>query len=146
MSDIQKTYSMKEAEIDKKWLLVDAEGKILGRLATEVAMILRGKHKATFTPNLDMGDNVIIINADKVVLSGMKAEDKDYFFHSQYPGGEKFVNIQKIMAEKPEFVITHAVKGMLPKNKLSRQIIQNLKVYVGTDHPHAAQKPEIITL
>jgi large subunit ribosomal protein L13 len=146
MSDIQQTYSMKEAEIDKKWLLVDAEGKILGRLATEVAMILRGKNKTTFTPHLDMGDYVIIINADKVVLSGMKVADKDYFFHSQYPGGEKFVNIKKIMAEKPEFVVTHAIKGMLPKNKLSQQILKNLKVYAGTDHPHEAQKPEIITL
>jgi len=146
MNVIQKTYSMKESEINKKWVLVDAEGKILGRLATEIATILRGKNKPEFTPHLDMGDYVVVINADKILLSGAKSEDKDYFTHSQYPGGIKFINIKKKMAEEPEFVIQHAVKGMLPKNRLSRQILKNLKVYAGEKHPHEAQNPEIINI
>jgi len=146
MVEIQKTYSMKASEIDKKWFLVDAKGKVLGRLASEIALILRGKNKPEFTPSLDMGDNVVVINAEQIKLTGLKGFDKDYFSHSQYPGGEKFTNIQKIMEKKPEFVIEHAVKGMLPKNRLSRQIIKNLKVYAGSAHPHAAQKPEQINL
>ena len=146
MNDIQKTYSMKESEINKNWFLVDADGKILGRLATEVAKILRGKNKPSFTPHLDMGDNVIIINAEKVALTGMKPEDKEYFQHSQFPGGKKFINIKKIKATKPEFILEHAIKGMLPKNKLGRKVFKNLKVYVGSEHPHTAQKPEKIEL
>jgi len=146
MKNIQKTYAMKQSEIEKKWYLVDAEGKVLGRLATEIADRLRGKHKPTYSPNLDMGDNIIIINAEKVVLTGSKSDDKDYFSHSHYPGGEKFTNIKKVMKEKPEFVILHAVKGMLPKTRLAKQIIGNLKIYAGSSHPHAAQKPEIINL
>ena len=146
MKQLQTTYSMKEAEIDKKWYLVDAEGKVLGRLATEIAMILRGKKKPTFTPHFDMGDNVVVINAEKVKLTGLKSQDKEYFTHSQYPGGEKFINIKKMMAQKPEFIIEHAVKGMLPKNRLGRKIMKNLKVYAGTEHPHEAQKPEKIEL
>lgn len=146
MKDIQKTYAMKQSEIEKKWYLVDAEGKVLGRLATVIADRLRGKHKPTYSPNLDMGDNIIVINAEKVVLTGSKSDDKDYFSHSHYPGGVKFTNIKKYMSEKPEFVILHAVKGMLPKSRLGKQIIGNLKIYAGTDHPHAAQKPEIINL
>lgn len=146
MKQLQTTYSMKEAEIDKKWYLVDAEGKVLGRLATEIAMILRGKKKPTFTPHFDMGDNVVVINAEKVKLTGLKSQDKEYFTHSQYPGGEKFINIKKMMAKKPEYIIEHAVKGMLPKNRLGRKIMKNLKVYAGTEHPHEAQKPEKIEL
>ena len=146
MKDIQKTYAMKQSEIEKKWFIVDAEGKVLGRLATVVADRLRGKHKPTYSPNLDMGDNIIVINAEKVVLTGSKSDDKDYFSHSHYPGGVKFTNIKKYMSEQPEFVILHAVKGMLPKTKLGKQIITNLKIYAGADHPHAAQKPEIINL
>lgn len=146
MSVIQKTYSMKESEIDKKWYLVDAEGKVLGRMATQIATILRGKNKPSFTPHLDMGDNVIVINAEKVVLTGSKSEDKEYFRHSQYPGGIKMVNIKKIREQKPEYIIEHAVKGMLPKGRLGRHVIKNLKVYVGSEHPHAAQKPEKIDL
>lgn len=146
MKDIQKTYVMKQSEIEKKWYLVDAEGKVLGRLATEIADRLRGKHKPTYSPNLDMGDNIIVINAEKVVLSGSKSNDKEYFSHSHYPGGEKFTNIKKVIKEKPEFVIQHAVKGMLPKTKLGKQLIGNLKIYAGTDHPHTAQKPEIVNL
>jgi len=144
MSNLQKTFSIKASEIEKKWRLIDAEGKILGRLASDIAMLLRGKTKPTFTPNMDMGDNVIVINAEKIVLTGKKSEDKDYFKHSKYPGGEKFVNIKKIMAENPEFIIMNAVKGMMPKNKLSREILKNLRIYAGPKHPHAAQKPEII--
>ena len=146
IKSIQKTYSMKESEIKKKWYLVDAEGKILGRLATEIAGILRGKNKPEYTPYLDMGDNIIVINAEKVVLTGMKSQDKDYFSHSHYPGGEKFTNIKKIMKEKPEFVIMHAVKGMLPKNRLSRKLMTNLKIYAGDKHPHNAQSPEVLNV
>jgi len=142
MKGIQKTYSMKASEIDKKWFIVDADGKVLGRLASEVAKVLRGKNKPTFSPNLDMGDNVIIINAEKVLMTGSKGEDKEYFRHSQYPGGIKFVNIKKIRKEQPEFVIEHAVRLMLPKNRLGRKLFGNLKVYISTEHPHQAQKPE----
>ena len=141
---LQKSFSIKEAEIDKKWVLVDADGKVLGRLAAEIATILRGKNKPQFTPSMDMGDNVIVINADKVLLTGKKSLDKDYFSYTGYVGGIKFTNIKKIMAEKPEFVIEHAVKGMLPKSRLGRKQFGNLKVYVGAEHPHAAQKPEKI--
>jgi len=146
MKEIQKTYAMKEAEIQKKWYLVDAEGKVLGRLATEIATILRGKNKPEYTPNLDMGDNIIVINAEKVVLTGSKGIDKDYFSHSQYPGGIKFTSITKLMKEQPEFVIEHAVKGMLPKTKMGKKVLGNLKIYAGNKHPHEAQKPEIINL
>ncbi len=142
MKGIQKTYSMKASEISKKWYVIDAEGKVLGRLATQIAMILRGKNKPTFTPYLDMGDNVIVINAEKIVLTGSKADDKEYFRHSQYPGGIKFVNIKKMWKERPQFIIEHAVKSMLPKNRLGRKIFGNLKVYKGADHPHQAQTPE----
>lgn len=133
---------MKASEIDKKWYIIDADGKILGRLASEIAKILRGKNKPTFTPHMDMGDNVIVINAEKIVLTGSKADDKEYFRHSQYPGGIKFVNIKKIKKERPEYVIEHAVKLMLPKSRLGRKIFGNLKVYTGAEHPHQAQKPE----
>lgn len=142
MQPIQQTYSMKSGEITKNWYLVDAEGKRLGRLATEIATILRGKNKPEFTPHMDMGDYVIVINAEKVELTGSKSEDKEYFKHTEYPGGKKFINIKKIMQSKPEFVIEHAVNGMLPKNRLGRKIGKNLKVYAGPDHPHTAQKPE----
>lgn len=146
MNDIQKTFSAKESDIEKNWLLVDAEGKILGRLATELASIIRGKNKPTYTPHMDMGDNVVVINADKIVLTGKKSEDKEYFKHTEFPGGKKFLNIEKVMSEKPEFVIEHAVKGMLPKTKLGRKMIKNLKVYAGTDHPHTAQMPKTIKI
>lgn len=146
MKDIQKTYSMKESEIQKKWYLVDADGKVLGRLATEIATILRGKNKPDYTPNLDMGDNIIVINAEKVLLTGKKSTDKDYFKHTGYAGGERFTNIKKLMNEQPEFVIMHAVKGMLPKSRLARKQILNLKIYAGDQHPHGAQLPEVINL
>ena len=146
MNEIQKTYSIKKSEIEKKWFVVNADGKILGRMATEIAMILRGKKKPEFTPHMDMGDNVIVINADKVLLTGTKLDDKEYFKHSQYPGAKKFVNIKKIQKEKPEFIIEHAVKGMLPKNRLGRKIFKNLKVYKGSEHPHEAQNPELLNI
>lgn len=142
MKGMQKTYSLKGSDIHKKWFIIDADGKILGRLASEAAKILRGKNKPDFTPNLDMGDNVIVINAEKIVLSGSKADDKEYFRHSQYPGGISFVNIKKLKKERPEFIIEHAVKNMLPKSRLGRKLFGNLKVYTGTEHPHQAQKPE----
>lgn len=138
----QTTYSMKASQIQKKWYVIDAEDKVLGRLATRIATVLRGKCKAGFTPHMDMGDNVIVINAKKVKLTGHKSQDKEYFSHSQYPGGKKFTNITRIMKHKPEFVIEHAVKGMLPKNRLGRHIFKNLKVYAGASHPHMAQRPE----
>ena len=146
MSDVQKTYSMKASEVDKKWFIIDAENKILGRMATEIAMILRGKNKPTFTPHMDMGDNVVVINAEKILLTGSKSEDKYYFTHSQYPGGKKFTNIKKIKEKKPELIVEKAVKGMLPKTRLGRKIFKNLKVYTGSEHPHGAQKPEKIEI
>jgi large subunit ribosomal protein L13 len=142
MSDIQKTYSPSASQIEKKWFLIDAEGKVLGRLAVEVSRILRGKHKPTYTPHLDDGDNIVIINAEKIVLTGTKSEDKEYFSHTQYPGGGKFTNIKKVMITKPEFVIRHAVWGMMPKNRLGKKIINNLKIYPGASHPHESQQPE----
>ena len=140
---VQKTYSMKASEISRKWFVVDAEGKVLGRLATEVARIIRGKHKPTYSPHLDMGDVVVIINAEKVVLSGMKEENKEYWSHSKYPGGQKLTSIKKYRKDKPEFILEHAVRGMLPKGPLGRKLFTNhLKVVVGSEHPYKAQKPE----
>ena len=140
---VQKTYSMKASEISRKWYVVDAEGKVLGRLATEVAKIIRGKHKPTYSPHMDMGDVVVIINAEKIQLTGMKGENKEYWSHSKYPGGDKMTNIKKILKDKPEFVLEHAVRGMLPKGPLGRKLFSNhLKVVVGPEHPFKAQKPE----
>jgi large subunit ribosomal protein L13 len=144
MKSVQKTYVMKASDVNKKWFVIDAEGKILGRMASEIAKLLRGKHKPNFTPYMDMGDNVIVINAEKVVLTGTKAQDKDYFRHSQYPGGIKFINIRKFLYKRPEYIIEHAVKSMLPKGRLGRKIFGNLKVYAGSEHPHQAQQPEPI--
>ena len=145
MSAIQTTFTPKASQIEKKWYIVDAEGKILGRLATRVADVLRGKHKPGFAPHMDGGDNIIIIiNAEKVKLTGRKSEDKEYFRHTKHVGNEKFTNIKKVIKEKPEFVIEHAVWGMLPKTRLGRKVFKNLKIYKGSEHPHAAQKPEIL--
>ncbi len=130
---------------DKKWYVVDVEGKVLGRAATEVARVLRGKHKATYTPSVDTGDFVIILNADKIRLTGNKLADKMYYRHSGFPGGLKEINAEKLLASKPEELIKKAVKGMLPKNKLGRQMIKKLKVYVGSEHPHQAQQPKELT-
>jgi len=141
-----KTYFVKEDEIQKNWYVIDADGKTLGRLCTRIAMLLRGKTKVTFTPHADMGDNVIIINAEKVRLTGKKAINKTYYRHSGYPGGLKETKFSDMIKDKPERVIQHAVKGMLPHNKLGRAIIKHLKVYRGPEHPHQAQQPELLEL
>ncbi|MFC7703388.1 50S ribosomal protein L13 [Plastorhodobacter daqingensis] len=142
-----KTYTAKPAEIEKKWILIDAEGIVLGRLATIVAMRLRGKHKPTFTPHMDMGDNVIIINADKVQMTGNKRNDKTYYWHTGHPGGIKSRTARQILeGDHPERVIEKAVKRMLPGGKLSRQQMTNLRIYAGAEHPHEAQQPEVLDL
>jgi large subunit ribosomal protein L13 len=136
------TYSPKASEIQRAWHVVDAEGLVLGRLATEVASLLRGKHKPTFAPNLDSGDHVIIVNADKVVLTAGKGERKTVYRHSGYPGGLKSERFGDLLARKPEEAVRRSVRGMLPKNRLGRQMITKLKVYAGPHHPHAAQQPQ----
>jgi large subunit ribosomal protein L13 len=137
-----KTYLAKPEEVQRKWYLVDADGKTLGRLATTVASILRGKHKPTFTPNVDCGDHVIIINAEKIVLTGRKAEDKTIYTHSMYPGGLKTFNYGQLLKTKPEYALTRTIWGMLPHNRLGRKMITKLRVYRGSEHPHQAQVPE----
>ena len=140
-----KTYTATPADIDKKWILIDAEGVVLGRLATIVANRLRGKHKATFTPHMDMGDNVIVINADKIQMTGKKRTDKIYYRHTGHPGGIKSRTAGQILdGDHPERVVTMAVKRMLQGNKLSRQQMTNLRVYAGAEHPHEAQSPEVL--
>ncbi len=139
-----RTYSPKASEITRKWYVVDAEDLVLGRLATEVARILRGKHKPTFAPHMDMGDHVIVINAEKVVLTSNKAEQKLVYRHSGYPGGLKSRTFAQAQALKPEEGVRRAVRGMLPKNRLGRQMLTKLKVYAGPNHPHSAQLPEAL--
>lgn len=139
-----KTTSIKPASIQKKWVVVDAADQTLGRLATEIARNLRGKHRATFTPHLDTGDHVVVVNAEKIKLTGSKWSDKSYYWHSGYIGGIKSATASEIRAKKPERLIEIAVKGMLPKNKLGRKIFKNLKVYAGAEHPHEAQKPDMM--
>jgi large subunit ribosomal protein L13 len=141
-----KTYFHKQSEWEIKWYVVDANGKVLGRLATQIAMALRGKHRPTFTPHADMGYRVAVINAEKVIVTGKKAEQKIYFRYSGYPGGAKFRTFKEQMQKKPEEIIRHAVKGMLPKNRLGRKLIKRLKVYVGPTHPHQAQQPVVLEL
>lgn len=138
-----RTYMAKPEEVQRKWYLIDAEDKTLGRLATEVARILRGKHKPTFTPHIDTGDHVIVINADKVKVTGRKYEDKLYYRHTGYPGGLKVANFATLFRSKPEQVIEKAVWGMVPHNRLGRNVIKKLRVYSGSNHPHAAQNPEV---
>ncbi len=142
-----KTYTAKPADIEKKWILIDAEGIVLGRLATIVANRLRGKHKPTFTPHMDMGDNVIVINADKVQMTGKKRDDKTYFWHTGYPGGIKSRTARQILEGKhPERVVMKAVQRMLPGNKLAKTQLTNLRVYAGAEHPHEAQQPDVLDL
>ena len=136
------TFMPKAADIERKWYVVDAEGQVFGRLASQVASILRGKNKPYYTPNVDTGDYVIIVNAAKLVLTGKKLDEKIYYHHSGYAGGLKETKYRKLMAEKPEFAIRRAVVGMLPKGPLGRQMAKKLKVYAGPEHEHAAQKPE----
>ena len=139
---MQKTHSVKESEITRQWWVVDGNGMVLGRLAAQVAHVLRGKHKPTYTPHLDTGDHVVVINADKVKLSGNKIEQKIWYRHSQYPGGMRELRYDKLMAERPALVVEKAVKGMLPRNRLGRAMARKLNVYAGGEHPHAAQKPQ----
>ncbi|MDY6038616.1 MAG: 50S ribosomal protein L13 [Eubacterium sp.] len=137
-----KSYIAKPAEVERKWFVVDAEGKTLGRLASEVAMVLRGKRKPTYTPHVDCGDYVIVINAEKVEVTGKKRKEKIYKRHTGYPGGLREVTFEKLQEKKPEEIIRHAVKGMLPDGRLGRQMFKKLKVYAGSQHDHVAQKPE----
>ena len=137
-----KTYSAKPESVKRDWYVVDASGKTLGRLATELANRLRGKHKPEFTPHVDTGDYIVVINADKVAVTGNKANDKMYYRHTGYPGGLKEANFATLQAEKPEMIIEKAVKGMLPRNPLGRAMYRKLKVYAGTEHPHTAQQPQ----
>jgi large subunit ribosomal protein L13 len=140
-----KTFSATPADIDKKWIIIDAEGVVLGRLASIIAMRLRGKHKPTFTPSMDMGDNVIVINADKIQLTGKKRSDKIYYWHTGHPGGIKQRTAEQILEGKfPERIVTKAVKNMLPGNRLSRVLMTNLRVYASAEHPHEAQDPEVL--
>jgi large subunit ribosomal protein L13 len=141
-----KTYTPREADIERRWFVVDADGMTLGRLATQIASILRGKHKPTYTPHMDVGDYVIVINAEKVALSGNKADTKSYFRHSGYPGGVRETPFQVMIRKYPERVIEEAVRGMLPHTTLGRQQLSKLKVYAGPNHPHAGQKPEVLDL
>ena len=140
------TYSAKRSDIPEKWWVVNADGKVLGRLAASVASVLRGKHNPMFTPHEDTGDSVVIINAEKVAMTGNKLKQKNYYRHSGYMGSLKTISAEKLLIKRPEDVIRFAVKGMLPKNKLGRKIIKKLKVYAGNNHPHEAQKPEALEL
>jgi large subunit ribosomal protein L13 len=141
-----KTVSANKATVEKEWYVVDAENEILGRLASRVAIVLRGKHKPSFTPHVDCGDNVIVINAEKVKLTGKKMTDKQYVRHSGYPGGQRFQNPEDLLAKKPEAVVEKAVRGMLPKSRLGSELFRNLFVVVGENHDHQAQQPKILDL
>lgn len=141
-----KTVSANKATVEKEWVLVDAEGQTLGRLASVVALMLRGKHKTSFTPHVDCGDNVIVINADKVVMTGNKMTDKEYIRHTGYPGGQRIVKADEMLKKHPIRLVEYAVKGMLPKNRLGSAIYRNLYVYAGSEHKHEAQQPKLIDL
>lgn len=136
-----KTYSARAEDIHRQWLVVDGSGRTLGRLATQVATVLKGKHKPIFTPHMDTGDHVVVVNASKIALTGTKSENKKYFRHTMYPGGAHWITIQELMQKHPDRVVTQAVRGMLPKTKLGRAMIRKLNVYPGPEHPHAAQQP-----
>jgi large subunit ribosomal protein L13 len=140
------TKFIKTEDAGQKWYLVDAKDQVLGRLAAKVASIIRGKHKALFTPNMDTGDFVVIINAEKVKLTGKRAIQKTYFTHSMYPGGARTRSFSEIMEKKPEYALQTAIKGMLPKTRLGKQLIKKLKVYAGETHPHSAQQPQVLSL
>ena len=141
-----KTLSIKISDIEKDWWVADAEGQILGRFASKIAQVLRGKHKVNFTPHMDMGDFVVVINAEKIQVTGKKETDKTYFRHTGYPGGGKETSLAEIRRKKPERIVENAVKGMVPHNRLGRSILSHLKVYAGSDHPHAAQQPLALEL
>ncbi len=141
-----KSFMASPSTVERKWYVVDAEGKTLGRLASEVANVLRGKNKPIYTPHIDTGDYVIVVNAEKIKITGKKLDQKIYYHHSEYVGGMKETTLKEMMNKKPEFVITHAVKGMLPKGPLGRQMLTKLHVYAGPEHKHAAQKPEALDI
>ena len=141
-----KSYMAKAETVQSKWYVVDAEGMVLGRLASQVAAILRGKNKPTFTPHVDTGDHVIVVNADKIILTGKKLDQKIYYHHSGYVGGLKETKYRNLMADKPEFALRHAVVGMLPKSPLGRKMATKMHVYSGAEHEHAAQQPEVLNL
>ena len=141
-----KTIWLNKNTVTKKWVLIDATNIPVGRLSSVIAYILRGKHKPGFTPNVDCGDNVVVINAEKVIFTGKKMQEKQYVSYTGYPGGQRFITPAKLMQKNPAKIIEHAVKGMLPRNRLSRRLIRNLYVYVGNKHPHEAQKPELINI
>ena len=141
-----KSFMASPSTVERKWYVVDAEGKTLGRLASEVANVLRGKNKPTYTPHIDTGDYVIVVNAEKIQVTGKKLDQKIYYHHSEYVGGMKEATLREMMEKKAEFVITHAVKGMLPKGPLGRQMLKKLHVYAGPEHNHAAQKPETLDI
>lgn len=144
METSPKTKFFKTEDVGQKWYVVDASGQTLGRIASKVAHILRGKHKPQFTPNADVGDFVIVVNAAKIDLAGKRLEQKQLYRNSLYPGGQRFTYVKELLQTRPDFVVEHAVKGMIPKTKLGRRIFQKLKVYGGADHPHAAQNPETL--
>lgn len=141
-----RTFSLKASQIERKWYLVDAQGKVLGRLATELASVLRGKRKPTYTPHLDNGDNVVVINAEKVMVTGKKREQKLYYHHTGYPGGLRTNTFDELQARKPEQIVKLAVKGMLPHNRLGRQMLKKLHIYAGSEHPHNSQNPQPLEL
>jgi large subunit ribosomal protein L13 len=141
-----KTQVAKKDEVSRDWYVVDVENQVLGRVATQIANVLRGKNKPTYTPSVDTGDFVIVINADKIALTGKKLSDKVYYHHTGFPGGSKSITAGKLLEKKPEDVIKKAVKGMLPKNKLARHMLSKLKVYTGSEHPHKAQQPKTLNV
>lgn len=141
-----RTYQQKASEVRRQWFVVDADGKVLGRLASRIAALLRGKHKPTFTPHVDGGDFVVVVNAEKVRLTGRKLHEKVYYWHTGYPGGIKSATLGQLLERQPEWVIQKAVQRMLPKNPLGRQMLRKLKVYRGPEHPHAAQQPKPLEL
>lgn len=143
---MKTTFTAKPESVSRDWYIVDAEGKTLGRIATEIALRLRGKHKAEYTPHVDTGDYIIVVNADKVTVTGNKAKGKTYYSHSGFPGGIKQISFEKLQAHKPEMIIEKAVKGMLPKGPLGRAMFRKLKVYAGTEHNHAAQQPQVLDI
>ena len=141
-----KTISAKKGSVEKNWWILDADSRVLGRAASQVARIIRGKHKPSFTPHIDCGDNVIVINAEKIRMTGDKMNSKEYISHSGYPGGQKRLSPKQMLAKKPERIFEFAVRGMLPKNRLGRQLFKNLHVYAGDQHPHEAQNPKVLEL
>jgi len=139
-----KTKSQRKEDVDRKWYVIDADGEILGRMCTRIATVLRGKHLPEYTPHVDCGDNVIVINAEKVRFTGNKEDQKEYIRHTGYPGGQRKATVREVRAKKPEAIVENAVRGMLPKTTLGRQMLNKLHVYTGAEHPHMAQKPEVL--